>query len=426
MDAAFSLLLLLGPWTIPSLLLALAIFTIVVGAQVPQMLVYASLACYAALMVNPALVTIPGAVDLRLLAVGMVVFLVVVRGRWPRPRMLTRGAFPASMVFYGIGFLTLGTAVDFGDAKQALLAGILSIIFVWFLLAAAEPDEIRSALHGISGFILVGSFAYVVVDPVAAKALGRWSGIVANANTLGAFAAFFLLTAKQTRAIWSLPATALALIGSASRSSAFASGLVAGPRLVEGRSRRLRRFVFGIGLVVAVPIIRSVFFSAEDATGTVNGLEGGNLARTGNSRAEFWSEGWNVFVHHLTTGVGLGNEPPLLSSSVISPFVQIGLAAAIPLVMIIALSIRRARGPRTLFRPILAFLMVHGIFEMWLFAGGSLIFVLFLIVAYDPSLDDIGGTEEEQVAVDDDVGESNRQLDRFRRQQQAIRRPMTV
>ena len=78
MSNALNLLLLLGPWTVTALVLAGGIFIVVVGAQVPQMLVHASVACYAALMLNTDLVPIPGVVDLRVLAVGLAAYLVVV------------------------------------------------------------------------------------------------------------------------------------------------------------------------------------------------------------------------------------------------------------------------------------------------------------------------------------------------------------
>lgn len=384
MSRVLEMVLGVGPWTTVGLVVALGFFVVVVGSAVPRLLVFASLGCYSALMVNRSFIAIPGIIDLRLLAVGLAFYLVLVRGRPPKLSALRKGAFPAALLFYVFGFVTVGTAVDRDAAWDALLAGVLCVLFVWLLVSAAEPDEIRSSIHGLSGLILIGSIVFVLVDPGSAKVHGRWAGLVTNANTLGVFSTLFLLTARPARALYSLPATVIGLIGSASRSSAFAGGLIAGPRVVERLGQRVRRIVLAVALVSAAPIVHAVFFSAGDATGSASGEHGGSLTRTGNSRADFWAEGWDLFVAHPATGVGIGNEPSLLSSSVLSPLVQVGAAGLIPLGMIAVLALRRAGTERTVYRPMFAFFLVHGIFEMWLFAGGSIIFAIFLIAAYDP------------------------------------------
>ncbi|MBX3315015.1 MAG: O-antigen ligase family protein [Actinobacteria bacterium] len=399
-------LLLAAPWTAIGLVIAFTVFLVVVGVEVPQLLIATSFGCYVVQMLNPSFAVVPGVIDLRLISVFIAGYLVLVRGRIPRVQTLRDGAFPASLVFFGIGFVTISTAMNIGVAFNALLAGLLCIVFVWFVVTAAEPDEIRSSIHIVSGLILIGSFVYVLVDPSAAKIHGRWAGLVSNANTLGAFSGIYFLSARPSRSLWSLPATIIGLIGSASRSSAFAVGLVAGPRLAENLGKRMRRVALVAALIVAIPIIHSVFFSAGDATGSTNGQHGGTLTRTGNTRIDQWTDGWHIFVDHIATGVGLGNEPHLLSSSVLSPLVQVGLMGMVPLAMLVSLAVRRAKGPRTVFRPMLAFLFVHGIFEMWLFAGGSAFFALLLIVAYDPELHALrrdGATEDEVVEADDDV-----------------------
>lgn len=386
MNVLLDLLVQVGPWTTAALVGSIAIFVIVVGAEVPKLLVIGSLGCYAVLMANRDLISVPGIVDLRVIAVGLAVYLVLVRGRPPKFETLRHGAFPAALVFYGLGFVTIGTSQDMGVSWDTLFAGLMCVIFVWLLVSAADADEIRSSLHIVAGAVLVASFVFVVVDPSSAKVHGRWAGAVSNANTLGIYAAIFFLTARPGRAVTSLPATVVALIGSASRSSAFALGLVVGPRVTEGLSPRVRRLAAAAGVIAAIPIIHAVFFSEGDATGSTSGVHGGSLTRTGNSRGDFWAEGWRIFVDNIATGVGLGNEPHLLSSSIISPIVQVGILGFIPLFMIAVLAFRRPRGNTTVFRSSFVFFLIHGVFEMWLFAGGSVVFVAFLIAAYDPEL----------------------------------------
>lgn len=382
----FDMVVQYGPWTGVALAGSVAVFVIVVGAQAPKVLVIASLGCYSALTLNPSLFSVPGVVDLRVVALGIAVYLALVRGRPPKFSTLRHGAFPAALVFYGLGFVTIGTSQDMGVSSDSLFAGLLCVAFVWLIVSAADADEIRSSLHIVTGAVLLASFVYVFVDPSGAKVHGRWAGAVSNANTLGVYAALFFLSARPARALTSLPATIIGLIGSASRSSAFAVGLVVGPRMTSGFSPRLRRLAAIAGVIAALPVIHAVFFSQGDATGSSTGNHGGSLTRTANSRGDFWVEGWRIFVDNIATGVGLGNEPRLLSSSVISPIVQVGILGFVPLFMITALALRRPRGNSTVFRGMFVFFLIHGVFEMWLFAGGSVIFVGFLIAAYDPEL----------------------------------------
>ena len=59
--------------------------------------------------------------------------------------------------------------------------------------------------------------------------------------------------------------------------------------------------------------------------GTLDNTSGGgaevnnSLARTSNSRIDEWREGIDIVSAHPTTGVGIGSQPDLVSSSVISP-----------------------------------------------------------------------------------------------------------
>lgn len=394
-------LLSLGPWNPRTLLGAVGVFAVAVGTRHPRVLIVTALSCYAANLANPAVVTLPP-VDLRIVGLGLVVYAAMLRGRLPRVRALRRGAFPATFAYLFFGAAFLGVAASFDEAQKGLLGTLFTLLFAWVLVGASTEDEIRRSLHLVTGVMVGLSLVLVAVDPGAAVVQGRWRGFTSNANSLGLVAGLFFLTSPRSQRLWAGGAVVLALLGSASRAAAFSLGLVAGPRLIEGRSRRLRRGVTVMALIVAIPILHAVFFSGDDNSGGGGTEVNNSLARTSNSRIDEWREGIDIVKAHPTTGVGVGSQPDLVSSSVISPLVEIGLPALLPLGLIVVDAARKSRSKLTVFRPIYFYLFVNGIFEMWLFAGGSLIFLVFLVAAYDPGLHEGRRSEPDE---DDDVTE---------------------
>lgn len=387
----------LGPWNPAMLVLAMGIFVVTVGAVQPKVLVFGSLACYSLIMVDPAVLAIPGIIDLRVVAIGMAVYLAMLRGRLPRFHDLRRGAFPATLLFLVFGLALLPWSQDPSLAWGDLLTAVFCTSFAWILIGASTESELRSAVWTVALLMTVMSLLYVLAGGSAGIVQGRWKGVTGNANTLGLFAAIFFITSKRRDRIWALLLVITVFLGSASRAPAFALGLVAGPKLLEGASTWVRRSALVVALILAVPVVHSVFFSSADATGT----EEKTLTRTQNSRAEEWGDGLRIMNEHPLTGVGVGNQPSLVSSSVVSPLTQIGLWALIPLGLIAGLAIRRIRAPETAFRALFVMLCIHGIFEMWLFAGGSAFFLIFLIAAYDPGL--VAAQERGEEPADPDV-----------------------
>lgn len=373
----------IGPWNPPILFLSVGIFIVCVGAIHTRLLVFGSLACYSLLMIDRAVLPIPAIVDVRLVGVGMTIYLAMLRQRLPRFSHLRRGAFPATLLYVFFGLALSPWSINSGLTWEALSQTMFAVIFVWVLVGAADEDELRSAVWTVAFLITSVSLVYVLAGGASGIANGRWKGITTNANTLGLYTAILFTLARQRSRILTLPLVVTLLLGTASRASTFALGLVAGPRLLEGTSTWVRRTALALALIAAIPVVHSVFFSSADAAGS-NTTPG--LTRTKNSRADEWADGMRIVRENPATGVGAGNQPELVSSSVISPLTQLGLWALIPLGAVVAVAYRRIRSPESVFRPLFVLLCIHGIFEMWLFAGGSIFFVIFLIAAFDPGL----------------------------------------
>lgn len=371
-----------GPWTPLALTVTALVLAFIVLTMVPKLLLPAVFGCYSVMVGNTDLFAVPGLVDLRFVALGLAIYLAMLRGRTPRFGVLNEGIFPAVGAFVLIGVMVIPMAADPGLSMNKLLGTTMTAAVAWILLCATETDEIRWALRWVSGIVVFLSIFFVFFDPSVAIAGGRWRGVTANANMLGIFAGIFFLTGKSARSRWSLIPVAWVLFGSASRASTFALGLVAGPKFLENRSKWMRRGIAVVAIIVAIPIINAVFFSAGDATGGVVGDS--SVSRTDNSRAEYWEEGMDLIRANPFTGVGPGSEPELLSSSVLSPLVEVGLLALIPLGLIVRTVFRRFPSEHSASRSIFLFLVVNGIFEMWLFAGGSIIYFVFAICAADP------------------------------------------
>lgn len=364
-----------SPWSGDITLLAMGItfLLLIVALYDTRILAPLSLACYAAPLLNPAFVSFP---DLRVPAGLFVIYLAVLRSRLPRFSVLRGGMFPASFVYLFIALLVLSASLDVGNSMSKMMSTLLAIVYAWVLIGAAEPDEIRRAIRAITSVLVMVSIVLVVVDPSGAIEADRWRGILENANTLGIVAAFYFLSATPRSSKFSLIPLAAVLLGSASRATAFGIGLVAGPQLLHGQSRVVRRFVAVVAILAAMPLLHAVFFSQSDSTGDKA------LARTNNSRADFWEAAVDEIKERPITGRGPGNETDLIvPSSVLRPMVEVGVLALVPIGMTVAVCFRVVRSPRGQMRSIFLFMFVNGIFEGWLFAGGSMFYVVFLLSA---------------------------------------------
>lgn len=373
-----------APWETNGLILAAVLLFIVLATMFPRILVFSSLTSYAILVANTGVITIPP-VDMRVVGLAQVIYLAMLRGRLPRFSVFREGIFPAVGAYILIGTVLIPWSLSASTAADTLLGTAVTAVVAWFLVSAAEPDEIRSALRLLAGIVVCVSIVWAYLEPGVAIAGGRWRGITTNANTLGIFAGIFFLTGKSSRSRWALGPVMWVLYGSASRASTFGLGLVAGPKLLERQSKWIRRLVATVAIICAIPIVNAVFFSAGDAGGGNRSGSASSVGRTTNSRAEFWEEAVDIIKDHPYTGIGPGSEPELVSSSILSPTVQIGLLAAIPLGLVVVAVVRRFPSPATASRSIFLFLTVNGFFEMWLFAGGSVIFLIYLVSSAEPS-----------------------------------------
>lgn len=363
-----------SPWPMNVTLLALvcSFLILILALYDTRILAPISLACYTAPLINPTFVSFP---DLRVPALLLAFYLALLRRKLPHISLLRRGMYPASFVYLFLGIALLSGSVDGGNSLAKGGSTLLAITYTWLLIGAAEPDELRRTIRGVASVLVLVSIALVVVDPARAIEGDRWRGILENANSLGIAAGFYFLSARPRSIKSSFLALAAVVLGTASRATAFGVGLVAGPQFLHGQSRVVRRTVAAIAILCAIPLLHSVFYSQSDSTSK------NALARTENSRADFWGDAIDQIKERPVTGRGVGNETVLVPSSVLRPMVEVGIPALIPVAMTVGVCFKVLRSRRGQMRSIFLFLFVNGIFEGWLFAGGSLFYVVFLLSA---------------------------------------------
>lgn len=373
------------------LVVGAGLLVVVLGLADQRFLLVGGFLLYTAQMFNSSIVPVLTNVY-AVVALLLVLLMGMLRGRLPRFEWLRTGIFPATFVYLVVGFVLLGRSIDVGESlKSFLLLGYL-IAFCWVVLSAASAEEIRSALRWTSGIVVAASLVLVVVMPSAAIGgyeleivANRWRGLTQNPNALSTFAGIFFFTAASSMgALASLAPVVLVLAGTASRSVALALGVVAWPQLMRGQSVVVKRIAVAVAVAVALPVLYTVFFSENTAPVDISDQA---LVRTTNTREKSWSGAVDALNTHPIGGLGAGNdfrssdEGIPVSSSVLRPLVELGYPGLIPLGLIALVGVRAARLQPSLFRSLFAFLVIHGIFEGWLFAGGSMLFVVFVLAA---------------------------------------------
>lgn len=369
----------------------IALLLLILGLADQRILLVTGFLFYSAQMFNAAV--LPQFTTLyALLAFVYVGLAAMIRGRMPRFKLLTTGIFPAILVWAALALLLMARSADVANTLSTVALVMYMVGFCWVVLSAADTEEIRWALRVCMGLIMVVSVVMVYVMPEAAIGgyeleivANRWRGLTQNPNGLSTFTGIFVVLAvTPATAVRSMVPAVIILVGTASRSVALALGVVMGPQLLKGTSRAARRVVLALALLVAVPLVYSVLTAEE--TGPVD-ITNQSLIRTDNTRDKSWSGALDAIAANPIGGLGAGNdqlsteEAIPVSSSILRPVTELGYPGLIPVVMVAFVGIRAAlRGPTT-FRTLFGFMVVHGIFEGWIFAGGSVLFVTFVLAA---------------------------------------------
>jgi len=371
--------------------LGVALFVLVLGLADQRFLMGAGLLLYAAQMFNADVVPVSsnGYAALALLCVLLAGML---RQRLPRFGVLATGVFPAIYVYLALALVLLPRSVDMGESLKSIFLLVYLVAFCWCLLSAADSEEIRVVLRWTCGLVVAISMVLVVVDPGAAvggygmdQIADRWRGLTQNPNALSTYAALYFLTAgSMSSAVVSLGPVLVVMIGTASRAAALGLGIVAGPHMLRGWGGTIKRLLAAIALMVAIPLLWTVLFG--ESTQPVDNANQA-LVRTTNTRKASWTGAVDALQAHPIGGLGVGNDLKSsedgipVSSSVLRPLVELGWPGLLPLGVVAFVGIRAARGRSSVFRTIFAFMIIHGIFEGWIFAGGSVIFAIFVLVA---------------------------------------------
>ncbi len=369
----------------------IALLLLILGLADQRILLVTGFLFYSAQMFNAAV--LPQFTMLyALLAFVYVGMAAMIRGRMPRFDLLTTGIFPAIFVWAALALLLMSRSADAANTLSTVALVIYLAGFCWVVLSAADAEEIRWALRVCMGLIMGVSVIMVYVMPEAAIGgyqldivANRWRGLTQNPNGLSTFTGIFVVLAvTPATAVRSLVPAVIILLGTASRSVALALGVVMGPQVLRGASRAAQRVVLILALLVAVPLVYSVL-TAED-TGPVD-ISNQALIRTDNTRDKSWSGAIDAITANPIGGLGAGNdqlsteEAIPVSSSVLRPVTELGYPGLIPVVMVAFVGIRAARRGPTPFRTLFGFMVIHGVFEGWIFAGGSMLFVVFVLAA---------------------------------------------
>lgn len=368
-----------------------AALLVVLGLYDSRFLIAVSILSYSLPLVNSSLLPPLSNVYIAL-ALGLVVLLGMTRGKMPKFELLRTGAFPATAVHLGLGILLLGFSVNTGESIGTAVSILIAAGYVWMLLSVATPEEIRSSMRAALGVVVVVSVVFVLLNPGVGisgseidGSMNRWRGILENPNALAALASMvFLLSNTQVGVIMTVIPTLVILFGSGSRSSTLGLGVVMWPRIFARATPFMRRASMVVAIVAALPLLYAVFFTEGSPTPD----DQSGVMRVTNTRAESWGYGTDAIKANLFGGIGLGNDRAAsgermmhIHSSVLRPLTELGLPALIPLGMVLAKAIQYLRAPESSMRTIFAFLIIYGVFEGWIFAGGSLIFIVFLVSA---------------------------------------------
>jgi hypothetical protein len=370
-------------------IVGVGVLVLALGLYDVRFVLVGAMLMYASQLFGPDVLT-PRPLVYAALALVLAGLCAVYRGRMPKFSVLATGIFPASFVYLALGIALLWASVDTGESITTVFSVLMALTFCWILLSACDPEEIRSAIRWTTGIVVVLSLIFVLVRPeVAIGAWGqdglaqRWEGIMENPNALAGFTSVYFLAAPTLSAVmFALVPTVIMMLGTGTRSAALGLGVVAGPQILREQSRTVRRIVLGLAILVALPLLYSVFFS--EGAQQVDITEG-SLVRTTNTRAESWGTAVDSIGANLIGGVGLGNDGKLseeltgVHSSLLRPMTELGLLALIPIGMILNVGLRAARAPMSPFRSVFGVLLIIAVFEGYVFAGGSFFYVLMIL-----------------------------------------------
>ncbi len=239
-------------------------------------------------------------------------------------------------------------------------------------------------MFAMLGWLIIGACVLAwLLMPSTAIEQRRLRGLFENANGLAAFLVVLtpILLVQLRRLRWPA-AAAIAVLGISTGSRAGCAALGVELLVLASASR---------GATARIACIAAG--ATASACVVIRALQTGlfldapiMLLRNTDSRSEQWAYGLSYFHAHPWTGVGMGSLP----SGDIAGFMPEALATvgvvgtAILILPVLFLMILAARA-QGMFMALVSGSMVDIFFEPWLFSGGSMICVLFWVLALHPA-----------------------------------------
>jgi len=273
------------------------------------------------------------------------------------------------------GLVLAVASLAWTQSRGATAESIVGLLFATALLWAFPTDD-RARVTILRFVLLLYVGASVLLMPSGASwRAGRWRGVFANANTLGLFVAVgglvLLFSARRKSSYVAVAAGVtglLVLTGSRSSMLAFALGAIvlglARPTTAGGRAR-----LPWMAIVASVVLTGAILLAPVD-----------NLPwRTKDTRADVWSTTTAAASENYLVGVGAGALDTEAGSSALRLFAELGTLGVVVFAWAYAHGFRRTSRYGTPAVALLILFTAHMLFEGWLLAGGSAIFVMFVL-----------------------------------------------
>jgi hypothetical protein len=334
----------------------------------------------------------PG-VDPRYLVVGCILVLALTRrpDATEEPRSYHRSIVRALGILLVYG--AVSTLWSHAPSDTILWTGgmCLALTFIFLAVQRISAATLRQSLKAFSIAILFGCVAFTVFVPTALIGRGlRSAGLFGNPNSLGLFVVLALpIIVKNSRQAILFVLLSIFLVY---RSGSRASGIALALEILYLAYMSLPRksvwvTILAMSPVIAVSAILIAHSQLRDVA-TVADDNPGSIIRTGDSRLNTWRQVRQRIGAAPVNGVGVGTGEVEIGNSYLQLLYEGGIVGiAVGLGVVSALAKVALKGGRF---GVALFIgaVTNALFESWLFAGGSLFFVLLwlaVVALADPA-----------------------------------------
>ncbi len=317
---------------------------------------------------------LPAAIDVRVVAVPFIAALFYHSAVAPRAGLTARRQAGCLLALLATGIASIAWSIDRFKTVQSCFTLVLAIVLLELSTTRLSAPRRRQCLRGFAMVVLPLSLIALAVPAVGFLG-GRGRGILINPNGLALFV-LLVLPLLLTRPGWPF---AVGLLGmaevgiTASRAGALAVLVELLVLVLRSSGRRRNRLVV-VGLSVLIAGVAFVAITGKTDTG------GAKLARSNDSRSQQWGDGIKLFQQSPLVGLGFGASPTDVASSYIKVLVELGLLGVVVAGATVGAAGSMIRRGDSVVAATVAGALIDGVFEAWMFVGGSLFFIMFWLV----------------------------------------------